>query len=158
MTKNQIDYANYKESVRHNKRTERQTDRSIAESKRHNKASEDIGYGNIDLGYANVGLGYSNLGELYRHNSQSELLTSQQLEETTRHNEAIEATEAGKAAASAGKSLGSYIAYLASGGGAKVVEGYNNVMDTLADSVVSSIKKTSANIKQKFGGNKNAKQ
>lgn len=90
MTHNQIDYAKHKENVRHNKRSERQTDKSIAESIRHNKKTEQLGQQNVDLGYANVGLGYSNLGELYRHNTQTEVISQAQLDESKRHNEATE--------------------------------------------------------------------
>lgn len=65
MTRNQIDFAKHKESVRHNLEMEKQGYQNIDETVRHNKKSEDIGY-------ANVGLGYSNLSELSRHNQQSE--------------------------------------------------------------------------------------
>lgn len=65
MTRNQIDFAKHKESMRHNLEMEQQGRLTIDESVRHNKKSEDIGY-------ANVGLGYSNLSELSRHNQQSE--------------------------------------------------------------------------------------
>lgn len=90
MTHNQIDYAKHKENVRHNKKSEKQTDKSIAENIRHNKKTEQIGQANVDLGYANVGLGYSNLSELYRHNAQTELISQQQVNESIRHNTATE--------------------------------------------------------------------
>lgn len=60
MTSNQIAYANYMESVRHNKRTERLSSR------------------NIDVAESQIGLGYANLAEMYRHNYSTEQLTEQQ--------------------------------------------------------------------------------
>lgn len=62
MTSNQIAYANYMETVRHNKRTERLSKR------------------NIDVAESQVGLGYANLAEMYRHNYSTEQLTGQQNE------------------------------------------------------------------------------
>lgn len=90
MTHNQIEYAKHKENVRHNKRSEKQSDKSIAENIRHNKKTEQLSQANVDLGYANVGLGYSNLSELYRHNAQTELISQQQVDESIRHNTATE--------------------------------------------------------------------
>lgn len=60
MTSNQIAYANYMENVRHNKRSERLSER------------------NIDVAQAQVGLGYANLQEMYRHNYATEKLTGAQ--------------------------------------------------------------------------------
>lgn len=80
MTSNQISYAKLKEDQRHNRRTERQTDTSIAEGIRHNRESERLGWGN-------VGLGYSNLGELITHNRAIESIQQDTLGESIRHNE-----------------------------------------------------------------------
>lgn len=111
MTHNQIDYAKHKENVRHNKRSERQTDKSIAESIRHNKKTEQLGQENVDLGYANVGLGYSNLAELYRHNTQTEVISQQQLEESKRHNTATEQNQADANVAKTASSPWGYAVY-----------------------------------------------
>lgn len=69
MTSNQIAYANYMESVRHNKRSERLT-----------KRSTDIAAKNARTAQQQVELGYANLGEMYRHNYALEGLTQQQNE------------------------------------------------------------------------------
>lgn len=111
MTHNQIDYAKHKENVRHNKRSERQTDRSIAESIRHNKKTEQLGQENVDLGYANVGLGYSNLRELYRHNTQTEVLSQNQLDEAKRHNEATEQNQEDSNVAKVASTPWGYVTY-----------------------------------------------
>lgn len=142
MTHNQIDYAKHKENVRHNKRSERQTDKSIAESIRHNKRSEQLGQANVDLGYANVGLGYSNLGELYRHNAQTEVISQQQVDESIRHNTATEKNQAdANVAKVASDPLGyaiyqatKYAPVVAKG----VVKGFNNLVDASKAMVKSS--------------------
>lgn len=67
MTRNQIDFAKHKESVRHNQEMERQGRDVISETGKHNRVQEDIGYGNIGMGYANI-------AELSRHNRQSEMV------------------------------------------------------------------------------------
>lgn len=127
MTHNQIDYAKHKENVRHNKRSERQTDKSIAENIRHNKKTEQLGQANVDLGYANVGLGYSNLKELYRHNAQTELISQNQLEESKRHNTATEQNQADANVAKTAASPWGYAVYQLdqqlSGLGDAIVEG-----------------------------------
>lgn len=69
MTSNQIAYANYMETVRHNKKSEGFT-----------KRSTDIAAKNARTARQQVGLGYANLDELYRHNYAMEGLTEQQNE------------------------------------------------------------------------------
>jgi hypothetical protein len=80
MTKNQIDYANYKETVRHNQMieqetgrhnvvTERQTDVSLAETGRHNLATEAE---TSRHNRVTEDLGYNNLFEVIRHNKETE--------------------------------------------------------------------------------------
>lgn len=142
MTHNQIDYAKHKENVRHNKRSEKQTDKSIAENIRHNKRSEQLGQANVDLGYANVGLGYSNLGELYRHNAQTELISQQQLEESVRHNTATEKNQEEANTAKVASNPKGYIVYQATKYAPKIidgiVEGFNNLVDASKARVKSS--------------------
>lgn len=123
MTHNQIDYAKHKENVRHNKRSERQTDKSIAENIRHNKQTERLGQENVDLGYANVGLGYSNLRELYRHNTQMELVSQGQLEESERHNTATEEIQENANIAKVASNPSGYVVYQATKYIPKLVKG-----------------------------------
>lgn len=133
MTHNQIDYAKHKENVRHNKRSERQTDKSIAESIRHNKQSERLGQANVDLGYANVGLGYSNLGELYRHNAQMELVSQGQLDEAKRHNTATEEIQENANLAKVASNRSGYVVYQATKYVPKLVKGAVNGFMNLVD-------------------------
>lgn len=153
MTHNQIDYAKHKENVRHNKRSERQTDKSIAESIRHNKKTEQIGQANVDLGYANVGLGYSNLSELYRHNAQMEVISQQQVDESIRHNTETEKNQADANVAKVASNPKGYLVYQitkhASGIADRVVKGFNNY----ADAVISN-KSPAASQSQSFSGAK----
>lgn len=69
MTSNQIAYANYMETVRHNKKSEGFT-----------KRSTDTAAFNARTAKQQVELGYANLGEMYRHNYAVEGLTQQQNE------------------------------------------------------------------------------
>lgn len=133
MTHNQIDYAKHKENVRHNKRSERQTDKSIAESIRHNKRTEQIGQENVDLGYANVGLGYSNLRELYRHNAQMELVSQGQLDESKRHNTAMEEVQENANVAKVSSSPSGYVTYQLTKYVPKLVKGAVNGFMNLVD-------------------------
>lgn len=142
MTHNQIDYAKHKENVRHNRRSEKQTDKSIAESIRHNKRSEQLGQANVDLGYANVGLGYSNLGELYRHNAQTEIISQQQVNEAVRHNVATEKNQSEANVAKVASNPTGYLVYQATKYAPiivdKIVEGFNNFADASKAKIKSS--------------------
>lgn len=142
MTHNQIDYAKHKENVRHNKRSERQTDRSIAENVRHNKKTEQLGQANVDLGYANVGLGYSNLGELYRHNAQMEVISQQQVDESVRHNTATEQNQADANVAKVASNPKGWLVYQATKYVPDVVkravEGFNNYSANVIHSSAAS--------------------
>lgn len=71
------------ETHRHNVVSEAQTDKQLSEIARHNRASENISYGQISLGY-------SQLAETSRHNKQQELLTDYANREISRHNTAVE--------------------------------------------------------------------
>lgn len=142
MTHNQIEYAKHKENVRHNKRSERQTDRSIRENVRHNKRTEQIGQANVDLGYANVGLGYSNLSELYRHNAQTEVISQQQVDEAKRHNTATEKNQENANVAKTVTTPWGYVLYTANKNASMiadtVVKGYNNLVDATKARLKSS--------------------
>ena len=148
MTHNQIDYAKHKENVRHNKRSERQTDKSIAESIRHNKKTEQLGQANVDLGYANVGLGYSNLGELYRHNAQTEVISQQQLDETKRHNEAMEQNQEDSNIAKVASTPWGYVTYsldrLTHGIGEELVPAVVKGFHTLANASERKVRSTAS--------------
>lgn len=111
MTKNQIDYANYKETKRNNEAMLAETNRhniageqfnlaSLAETGRHNKAQESIGYGNLaETTRHNVAgeqIDLSKLAESRRHNKATENQASAELTETIRANRAREANLAGQ--------------------------------------------------------------
>ena len=105
MTKNQIDYANYKETKRNNEAVLAETNRhniageqfniaNLAETNRHNKAQEGLGYGNLAEtsrhNKAQEHIGYGNLAETSRHNVAGERIDLSKLAETQRHNKATE--------------------------------------------------------------------
>lgn len=111
MTKNQIDYANYKETKRNNEAMLAETSRhniageqfnlaSLAETGRHNKAQESIGYGNLveSSRHNKVGeqIDLSKLAESQRHNKATENQASAELSEIIRANKAREANLAGQ--------------------------------------------------------------
>lgn len=133
MTHNQIEYAKHRENVRHNKRSERQSDKSIAENIRHNKKTEQLGQANVDLGYANVGLGYSNLGELYRHNAQMEVISQEQLEESKRHNVATEENQADSNVAKVSATPWGYFTY-------QITDQLSGLGDALAKAAVKGFR------------------
>lgn len=145
MTHNQIDYAKHKENVRHNKRSEKQTDKSIAENVRHNKKTEQLSQANVDLGYANVGLGYSNLAELYRHNAQTEIISQQQVDESIRHNTATEQNQADANTVKLVSNPKGYLLYQANKYAPDIlsgtVGGYRGLKDLVKASVVPELKR-----------------
>lgn len=111
MTKNQIDYANYKETKRNNEAMLAEANRhniageqfnlaSLAETGRHNKAQESIGYGNLAEtsrhNMAGEQIDLSKLAENQRHNKATESQASAELSETIRANRAREANLAGQ--------------------------------------------------------------
>lgn len=111
MTKNQIDYANYKETKRNNEAMLAETNRhniageqfniaSLAETGRHNRAQESIGYGNLaETSRHNVAgekIDLSKLAESQRHNQATEIQASAELSEVIRANRAREANLAGQ--------------------------------------------------------------
>lgn len=73
MTKNQIDFAKHKEEMRHNQEMEAQGRTTISENKRHNIASENVGWGNVMVGRSNV-------AETQRHNVSTEAINWYQSE------------------------------------------------------------------------------
>lgn len=83
MTGNQIAYWKYAEDVRRNAEVESQGRSSLAETKRHNLASER-------LSAQQIGLGYAQLAESKRANIAREVLSTSQLSETIRSNMARE--------------------------------------------------------------------
>lgn len=113
MTSNQIEYAKHIESARHNVEMESQGRDTISENKRHNRRTEDIGYGNIDVGWGNVGASYAhaaaaqssadaamaNVFEVTRHNQEQEALTQQYYDEINRHNTINETIDQAKLSA-----------------------------------------------------------
>lgn len=144
MTHNQIDYAKHKESVRHNRRSEKQTDRSIAESIRHNRKTEQLGQANVDLGYANVGLGYSNLSELYRHNAQTEVISQQQVDESIRHNVASEKNQADANVAKVASNPKGYAIYQATKYAPTIVKGVVSGFTNLVDASKAKVKSSAS--------------
>lgn len=151
MTHNQIDYAKHKENVRHNKRSEKQTDRSIAENVRHNKKTEQLSRANIDLGYANVGLGYSNLAELYRHNAQTEVISQQQVDESIRHNTATEQNQADANTVKLVSNPKGYLLYQANKYAPNILSGVVNGYSTLGNSIKEGVKASVVPKLQQFG-------
>lgn len=153
MTHNQIEYAKHRESVRHNRRSEKQTDKSITESIRHNKKTEQLGQANVDLGYANVGLGYSNLSELYRHNAQTEVISQQQVDESIRHNTATEKNQADANVAKTVSNPKGYVLYQATKYAPQIVKGVVSGFNNLADAMKAR-SKSSAHMNYSSSGAK----
>lgn len=111
MTKNQIDYANYKETKRNNEAVLAETNRhniageqfnlaNLAEAGRHNRAQESIGYGNLAESSrhnkAGEQIDLSKLAESQRHNKATESQARAELSEVIRANRAREANLAGQ--------------------------------------------------------------
>lgn len=71
MTSNQLTLGRLREDIRQHKVSEALGYATLGESKRHNLASEQIGFGNI-------GLGYSQLGEAKRHDIATESYQGEQ--------------------------------------------------------------------------------
>lgn len=104
MTANNINYWGYRENQRHNLAMEDYYQDSLAETKRHNVATETtaneqvkVAWANNQVAWANNQLGWSQLDETIRHNKASESISWANVDlgwanvnETRRHNLATE--------------------------------------------------------------------
>lgn len=91
MTHNQIEYANYKESKRHNIAGETELNRHNVvteyETARHNVETENIGWANLAETKRH---NQADETETHRYHTASEAIEKSKLSETTRHNKVVE--------------------------------------------------------------------
>lgn len=87
MTHNQIDYWKLQESIRHNRKTEDQTDVANQETYRHNVSYEGE---TVRHNRATETVSQGSLAETVRHNQAAERVTFGELSEKNRHNVAVE--------------------------------------------------------------------
>lgn len=99
MTSNQIAYANYRESQRHNVQEEGLTQQANKEIARHNRMSENVQYYDATTSRINARTNLEN-ARTNAFNAQTNYYKAQtesaKLRETRRHNEAEEMISAGK--------------------------------------------------------------
>lgn len=112
MTKNQVDYANYLESRRHNLASEDNARQTLRETRRHNLAGESHDIKTLEESVrhnkANEQLSYDSLSETVRSNKAKEDLTKHQID--TQYQQVVLQTEASKYAASVSAEATKYAA------------------------------------------------